>query len=201
MKTKIWSCGLVAGVVIALLAAGPAQADLVGWWTFDDAFGLGDDSSTRLNTLTPQGGAVYDAGGYSGGAVSLDGVDDMLDSPGGFPTDVPTGAGAYAVSAWIKPDALPGTDHPRRGIVGWGDYGTGNEVNALRIVNPNGLNNYWWGADLNVANVATILPGKDRGRRPVASRRRHLRRCHQNAVLGRPVPGIQHAGPTRRGGK
>ena len=36
-----------------------------------------------------------------------------------------------------------------RGIVGWGNFGATNQVNALRLTD-NGLVNYWWGNDLNV---------------------------------------------------
>ena len=127
---------------------------LVGLWQFDNAFELGRDSAPGENHLTPQGDAIYDAGGLRGGAASLDGAGDMLDSPGGFPAGVPVGDQQYTMAAWIKPDV----DNVR-GIVGWGNYGTGNQVNAFRLGTGNQLINYWWGPDLVLDSPINLTDG------------------------------------------
>jgi hypothetical protein len=101
----------------------------------------------RNNHLTPQGDAAYSAGGRHGGAVVLDGMGDMLDRAT-FPTEVPTGNESYTLAAWIKPD-----QGGARGIIAYGNYGSGRQVNALRLDNTNSLINYWWGADLVADNT------------------------------------------------
>ncbi|MFC6225314.1 LamG-like jellyroll fold domain-containing protein [Hymenobacter artigasi] len=66
---------------------------------------------------------------------------------------LPIGNGSYTLEAWIKPTAMGAY-----GIIGWGNYGTGPQVNALRLFNDGrgiGLENYWWGPDL-VTNTANL---------------------------------------------
>jgi hypothetical protein len=57
--------------------------------------------------------------------------------------------GAYTLAAWIKPTTLN-----QGGIIGWGNYGSGNKTNQLRLDNGGGANgqliNYWWGNDFIV---------------------------------------------------
>ena len=77
-----------------------------------------------------------------GNALAFDGVDDYLALPAGTP--VPLGNSAYTIEAWVKPNAMG-----VYGIIGWGNYGTGNQVNALRLT-ATGIVNYWWGPDLTV---------------------------------------------------
>ena len=62
---------------------------------------------------------------------------------------VPTNNQPYTIEAWIKPTAMGA-----RGMVGWGNYGGVNQVNAFRL-DQAGLDNYWWGNDL-VANTADL---------------------------------------------
>ncbi|WP_191906468.1 LamG-like jellyroll fold domain-containing protein [Hymenobacter baengnokdamensis] len=65
-------------------------------------------------------------------------------------TPVPVGNSAYTIEAWIKPTSMG-----VYGIVGWGNYGTTSQVNALRL-DPSGvIYNYWWANDL-AANVGDI---------------------------------------------
>ena len=130
----------------------PPPVGLVSLWQFNDRNDLGKDSMPRNNHLTPQGDASYAAGKYHG-AVSLDGIGDMLDR-GVFPTEVPTGNESYTVSAWFVSDqsSLPGDADPK-GIVGWGNYGTVRTVNALRLFQDNGFRHYWWGADLDASDA------------------------------------------------
>ncbi|MBO2012488.1 LamG-like jellyroll fold domain-containing protein [Hymenobacter negativus] len=77
-----------------------------------------------------------------GNALAFDGSDDyvaLLNT-----TPVPTGNSTYTLEAWIKPNAMG-----VYGIIGWGNWGVGNQVNALRL-SPTGIINYWWGPDLVV---------------------------------------------------
>ena len=76
-----------------------------------------------------------------GTALSFDGLNDYV---GIVTPTVPISNSHYSLAAWIKPDTMGA-----RGIVGWGNYGTVNQVNALRLTD-NGLVNYWWGNDLNI---------------------------------------------------
>jgi hypothetical protein len=122
--------------------ASPMHAPLVSLWRFDNPANLGKDSSVLANDLTRQGDASYSSQGRLGGALSLDGSGDYLDGSV-FPHGVPTGNTPYTLAAWIKPD-VTGT----RGVIGWGNFGTGLAVNALRLNGDNGLSHYWWGADL-----------------------------------------------------
>jgi len=66
-------------------------------------------------------------------------------------TGIPVGNSNYTIGVWFNADTLGD-----KGLVGWGNYGTANEVNAFRLTS-NGLTNYWWGNDLAV--VTTITPG------------------------------------------
>ncbi|GAB2854946.1 LamG-like jellyroll fold domain-containing protein [Hymenobacter ruber] len=77
-----------------------------------------------------------------GNALAFDGADDYVALPNTTP--VPTGNGTYTLEAWIKPTAMGVA-----GIIGWGNWGTTNQVNALRL-SPTGIVNYWWGPDLIV---------------------------------------------------
>ena len=63
---------------------------------------------------------------------------------------VPVRNSNYTIEAWIKPTAMGGC-----GIIGWGSYGGGNAVNALRLTG-NGLVNYWWSNDLS-ANTGSLV--------------------------------------------
>jgi hypothetical protein len=80
-----------------------------------------------------------------GNALNFDGVNDYVALPTG--TAMPTANGAYTIEAWIKPDIMK-----VGGIIGWGNYGATNQVNALRLDATNGgqLINYWWANDLIV---------------------------------------------------
>jgi LPXTG-site transpeptidase (sortase) family protein len=96
-------------------------------------------------------------------ALNFDGVNDYIAAA---PTDLPIGNSNYTVEAWIKPNAMGSY-----GIVGWGNWGTGNEVNALRL-SDTGIVHYWWHNDMvyeppvNLAgawhHVAVTYDGADR---------------------------------------
>jgi len=60
-------------------------------------------------------------------------------------TNIPVGNSNYTLEAWIKPNNMD-----VEGIIGWGNYGSGNQVNALRL-DGSGIDNYWWGNDLLIS--------------------------------------------------
>ncbi len=82
-------------------------------------------------------------------ALNFDGGNDYVSLSSSTP--VPTGSSNYTIEAWFK---MNGTTDG--GIVGWGNYGTTNQCNALRTAN-NGtaINNYWWSNDL-VKNTGSL---------------------------------------------
>jgi hypothetical protein len=99
-----------------------------------------DRSSYRQNG-TFQGNAAYNASGAFSSSASFDGSGDYISISS--PT-LPVGDDPYTIMAWIKPTAMGAY-----GIAGWGNYGSGNQVNAFRLT-PTGLVNYWWSNDLSV---------------------------------------------------
>ncbi len=127
----------------------------MGLWRFDDEDDLGLDSSLSENNLTPTIGVTFDGDGVSNGSAFFDGVDGMLTSSE-IGSDLPTEDGSYTVAAWIQPE-ITGD----RGIVGWGAYGSGRTVNALRTMGDNGFRHYWWGADLDASDLDVDDAGVD----------------------------------------
>lgn len=67
---------------------------------------------------------------------------------------IPVGNSTYTLEAWVKPNTVSGAN----GILGWGNWGGGNQVNALRFNGPTQLINYWWDNDL-VVNIPNALDG------------------------------------------
>jgi len=75
-----------------------------------------------------------------------------IDQVTGNPAELPIGNSAYTIEAWIKPDVMNSG-----GIVGWGNYGNLNQVNALRLYSG-GVHHYWWNNDLT-AEVGDLTDG------------------------------------------
>ena len=65
-------------------------------------------------------------------------------------TNLPIGNELYTIECWVKINSTS-----EYGIVGWGNYGEINKVNAFRF-GEDQLHNYWWNNDLavNVYNIA-----------------------------------------------
>ena len=105
---------------------------------------LGAAAAGNVSITTANGTATlpFSLMAAPGNALAFDGVNDYLALPTSTP--VPTGNGAYTLEAWMKPTAMGVA-----GIIGWGNWGTTNQVNALRL-SPTGIINYWWGPDLSV---------------------------------------------------
>ena len=129
---------------------------LVAYYAFDSLATLNVDSSGRGNNLTATGTPVFNGAGKFGGALSMDGTANFLGQGGSFPSMVPIGGSSYTISAWMNSEAVGNL-----GIVGWGNYGTNNQVNAFRTNGDTQLNNYWWGADLtvNTPNSTSLSAG------------------------------------------
>ena len=137
-----------------MLPPEPPKPDLAGLWRFDDNADLGLDSSSSLNQLSESGGISFEENGRFNGSAEFDGIDGMLNSAD-IAADLPSD-GPYTVAAWIKPE-----ETGARGIVGWGNYGSGSSVNALRIFEDNGFRHYWWGNDLDALDADVDDAGVD----------------------------------------
>ncbi|MES2777988.1 MAG: FG-GAP-like repeat-containing protein [Bacteroidota bacterium] len=96
-----------------------------------------------VNNICPGSPTTLSATRDMGNAVSFDGINDYIHVPS--PAAIPTGNSSYTMEAWIKPNTM-GT----RGIIGFGKYGTMNEVNAVRLTD-NGISHYWWSNDLTIS--------------------------------------------------
>jgi hypothetical protein len=149
------AAGMVLGV--ALLAATPANAALVGYYNFDDPSNLGADSSGNGNNLTVYSSSDvgYSASGVEGGAVTFDGNGYLSTTSGSTPASFPTGNSDYTISVSFKTTATQALSGIPLTLLGWGDYSAGgpNDSNALRLLLPGaeggqGVNNYWWYSDL-----------------------------------------------------
>ena len=152
----VWSEPLSTSQVQSINTGGsPLNTPLVSIWRFEDHTNPGKDWAATGNDLTAQGNAAITGQGRFGNGLALDGAGDFLDSAA-FPNGIPIGDSDYTIAAWFKPDVTG-----NRGIIGWGDYGTGLEVNALRLIGANGFRHYWWGADLDATDAEVAGLGVD----------------------------------------
>ena len=76
----------------------------------------------------------------SGSAIVFNGTSTLATITD--PSNIPTGNSQYTISAWFNTNQLNSG-----GLVGWGTYGSANQVNAFRLVGSE-LLNYWWANDL-----------------------------------------------------
>ena len=67
-------------------------------------------------------------------------------------TVIPINNSDYTISVWFKPSNLGGS----QGLIGWGNYGFGNQVNAMKLDGTE-LVNYWWGDDLETDGAGIIV--------------------------------------------
>lgn len=140
---------IVAALVSALGFAAPAQAELVGLYQYNSS-NLGLDTSGKNNHLTVSGGAASGTGKFGNGLELNNALSSMLT---GTVNGLPTGNSSYTIASFINPDSAG--NWGAGGIIGWGHYGTFNQVNALRMDGNSGIHNYWWSNDL------TAHPGVD----------------------------------------
>jgi hypothetical protein len=60
------------------------------------------------------------------------------------PSNIPTGNTTYTVSVFFNASSTGGN----KGFIGWGNYGTANQVNAIKIGGTS-YNHYWWANDIS----------------------------------------------------
>jgi hypothetical protein len=131
--------------------AATPPAGLVSWWTGDGTNLSAAPDIAGSNTGYLQNGASY-AAGEVGQAFRFTGAAQYVDVPSR--SGIPVGNSNYTLMAWIKLNN-GGTE----GIIGYGNYGANNQVNAFTVYDPGqahlGLVNYWWSNDLS---APTTLP-------------------------------------------
>jgi hypothetical protein len=125
----------------------------------------------------------------SGGVLDFDGINDAVTFDN--PQNIPIGNDPYTISVWFKSDEMPSD----RGFVGWGAFGSTNQVNAWRLRNfgggVSGFRHYWWGNDLdyqtpmNTSNWYNAIAAYENG-----SRRLYLNNVlvAQDSPVGHNVP-------------
>ena len=79
-------------------------------------------------------------------AIQFNGTDTYCSIAYSGNNFVPIGNDNYTISVWFNANTLNSG-----GLVGWGNYGTNDECNALRISTAGELINYWWNDDLTVS--------------------------------------------------
>src|SRR4030095_11691852 len=73
-------------------------------WAFDESNGSVAIDATGHGHNGSIVGALRTAGGHSGGALSFDGNDDVVNVPDAPALDL---SGAMTLAAWIRPDSIP----------------------------------------------------------------------------------------------
>jgi len=127
----------------------PNNLGLVGYWSFNEGSGTTvADHSGNSNTGTLVNSPAWVSGRLG---TALNFVHSSQQTVALGTKGIPTGNSPYTISAWIKPTAM----NDEQGIVGWGDYGSDNSVNALRLTGS-GIDNYWWGEDLLVSTPSLV---------------------------------------------
>ncbi len=106
---------------------------------------LNNDGRLDLMSGDNNGSFIYNQNVIFGSALNFNGTSTYI-APTST-TNIPVGNSPYTIEAWIKPNGAPAN----LGIIGWGTYGSTNQVNAFRLDNSGGIFNYWWGNDLYVA--------------------------------------------------
>lgn len=163
--TAIFNHAISASQVAGLASKSVAPTDLalIGFYQFDKQGNPGFDSSSYGNHLLAQGNAQQASGGQFGGGLLLDGTGDFLSVNAGAtaaPAGLSIGDGSYAISAWLKPDAANNPQGQPNGIVGWGNYGTNNQVTAIRMNGATGMSHYWWSADQVIGGLPNLVDGE-----------------------------------------
>ena len=122
---------VTSGCVLNLDAGLPASYPLV----LNQWYDLSGNGNTGIlnNTIT------YSSSSY--GNLEFNSIDSDYITFAST-SNIPSGNDNYTISTWFNPSSL-GT----KGLVGWGSYGSTNEVNALAL-SGSGIINYWGGNDL-----------------------------------------------------
>ena len=89
---------------VSVTVANAGVAGLVGGWSFNDGTGgTAADCSGRGNPGTLSGGAAWTTDGRYGGALTFDGVNDMVTVADASSLDLTSG---MTLSAWVRPTTL-----------------------------------------------------------------------------------------------
>ena len=141
---------VAGGIGLYTLPDSPANATMVGLYTFDNSADLGFDSSGNGNDLVIVG-SVAAGTGLSGGGLRLAGNGYLSTPTGMVPFGFPVGASSYTISLDFKTPL----GNYAGAFIGWGNYGNYDQVNVLRTSNETGsadlwgIHNYWWANDIN----------------------------------------------------
>ena len=130
------SYGELPGGMVLYLDSGVSASYPGTGTTWYDISGYGNDGT--LHGVTYSGGtaAAFTFNGTSSDYVDFASVNS-----------IPIGNQPYTVSVWFNSNEIPSS----RGFIGWGNFGTTNQVNAWRLLNSGGnpgFVHYWWGNDL-----------------------------------------------------
>ena len=114
-----------------------------GVWHLSQA---GSDATANNNDGTLEGDLPSAVAGLIGVAHDFDGDGDYVSFSS--VNGIPVGNSNYTMSGWVNASQMGNL-----GIVGWGLWGTGNSVNALRLLQETttGIRHYWWANDLDAA--------------------------------------------------
>jgi hypothetical protein len=146
MFKKVLFVFLITIIFTAGAMAQIAKDGLISFWTFDDKTVSGKTIKDLIgkNDGTMIGNAKISEGKINQ-ALELDGSGSYVNIS--QPQVFPKGNETYAIEAWFYTNIMK-----VEGIIGWGTWGTGNQVNALRLgTDVNGFRHYWWGNDLDIA--------------------------------------------------
>jgi hypothetical protein len=137
---------VTSGCVLNMDASLPASYPMVGSSWYNMAVNNVYDGSIISD---PGAGPIYNSSGK--GSISFESVYPRAVEFATVipPYNMPLGNEQYTISVWFNPSSLG-----NKGLVGWGNYGTTNEVNALGL-SSTGIVNYWGSNDLSATTVIT----------------------------------------------
>jgi hypothetical protein len=99
------------GSWVSMGKVGNTTTDLVGWWKFDETSGTSaSDSSGNGNTGTLVDGPTWTTGGMNNGALTFVAATSQYVSVP-YSSIFDFGTGSFTVSAWMKANSLPATQH------------------------------------------------------------------------------------------
>jgi hypothetical protein len=105
------------------------------------------DLSTYHNNGTFNNNVSFDTT-WGGNVVLHSNTDDYVSFSG--LTAIPIGDSQYTIEAWVQANNVSSNG----GIIGWGNYGSIDHVNALRYSGSGGFTNYWWGNDYTTPDLS-----------------------------------------------
>lgn len=137
------SWGVIPGGMVLYLDTGVSASYSGSGSTWYDLSGYGNNGTIHGATYVGGTAAALDFNGTSSDYVDFSTVNQ-----------IPIGNEPYTISVWFNSDEMPSI----RGFIGWGEFGSVNQVNAWRLQNVSGNSgfvHYWWGNDLTYATPMT----------------------------------------------